>query len=309
MFSRYIKAMLRPACPLALASVSLAAAADDSGANPWQAEIGASVGHHDNFFLRGDSAATSKPSATLTRLYASGEREVEAGATDWTFFGGAAATFVSGVDDADSQELELGIRGKWGRFRATLEGAYRPNLLYSEEGVGAFYDHSGLTVGARLGLPGEMWFGAEFERSRWEFDSSNSARDADGDELTATFRFPLGEHAAVRLIGIYAEKDASGPENSWDSSGYGAALEFSPAGRWSAFARVRSRDREYRDAPLGDTNFGRDDTIVDALVNTRVRIGDHWGMGGQVEYREGDSTRADRNYDALVISVSAFMTF
>lgn len=310
MNDKLIQFLLRVAGPLALAAAPLSAAvADTSAAKPWQAEIGASVGRHDNFFLREDSPTTASPSATLTRIYASGERDIAAGATDWTIFGGAAATFVSGVSDADSQEVELGARAQWGRFRVSLEGQYQPNLLYSEEGVGTFYDHSGATAGVRLGLPADMWFGAEYERSRWAFDSADSARDADGDAVTGTFRFALGEHAALRLIGIWAKKDARGPENSWNSTGYGVALELSPADRWSVFARLRSRDREYEKALVGDTNFGRDDTIVDALVNTRVRIGEHWGLGGQVEYRDGESTRTDRNYDALVFSVSAFMTF
>ncbi len=304
-----IKNLLRPAATLTLATLSVAAlAADHEDAKPWQAEIGASVGHHNNFFFRGDTA-TSSPSSTLTRVYTSGEREVQAGSIDWTLFGGAAATFASGVSDADTQEVELGVRGRWSRIRVSLEGMYQPNLLFSEEGVGTFYDHSGVTLGIRAELPSSMWLGAEYERSRWDFDSADAARDADGDALTATFRFPLGDRAALRLIGIYAKKDARGPENSWNSSGYGAALELSPSDRWSVFARVRSREREYQDAVIGDTNFGRDDTVVDALVNTRVRIGEHWGLGGQVEYRDGESTRSDRNYDALVFWVSAFRTF
>jgi len=290
---------------IALADTALA----DSDDGSWQAEVGVGVTHHDNFFFRRESATTPAPSATLTRAYASGEREFDAGRQDWSLFGSAAATFVSGVNDADSQEFRLGARTSWGDTRASIELTYLPNLLYSEEAVGTFYDRSGVALEVRHAFRDGVWLAVEFEQTRWEFDQLEQGRDADVPEVTATFRFPLGSNAALRLFGNWAEKDARAPENSWNSIGYGIAAELAPAERWNLFARVRVRDREYRDAPIGDNNFGRDDKTVDGLINARVRIGEHWGLSGQIEYRNGDSTRPDRNYDATMLSLSAFLTF
>lgn len=289
--------------------VLAAAAAADSDDEAWQAEVGVGVTHHDNFFFRRESDTTLAPSATLTRAYVSGEREFDAGRRDWALFGSAAATFVSGVSDADSQELRLGGRTSWGDTRASIEVTYLPNLLYSEEAVGTFYDRSGVALELRHAFRDGVWIAAEFEQTRWEFDQLEQGRDADVPEVTATIRFPLGPDAALRLFGSWAEKDARAPDNSWNSMGYGVAVELTPAARWNVFARVRVREREYRDAPVGDANFGRDDTILDGLINARVRIGERWGLSGQVEYRNGDSTRLDRNYDATMLTLSAYRTF
>lgn len=294
---------------LPLLGAATPAALADSDDRTWEAEAGASVGYHDNFFFREDSPTTDAPSATLTRLYMSGGTEFEAGGIDWELFGSATANFVSGVDDADWQGYSLGAGGKWDKLRATLEAAYEPNRLFSEEGDGTFYDRTATALGGRYSLPGSMWLGAEYELTNLKFDSLNSDRDADTQALTATFRVPVGDRAALRFIGMIADKDARGPENSWEATGLGIALELEPAERWSVFARLRSRDREYFEAPADDSNFRRDDTILDALVNARVQVGERWGLGGQLEYRDSDSTRDDRNYDALVVWMSAYMTF
>lgn len=301
---------IRVAICCGLAWIALAdTASADSDERSWQAEVGVGVTHHDNFFFRRESVTTPAPSATLTRAYASGEKEFDAGAQEWSLFGSAAATFVSGVDEADSQEFRLGGRTSWGDTRASIEVTYLPNLLYSEEVAGTFYDRLGVALELRHAFRDGVWIAAEFEQNRWEFDQLEQGRDADGPEVTATFRFPLGSDAALRLFGTWAEKDARAPENSWNSMGYGIAAELTPAERWNLFARMRVREREYRDAPIGDNNFGRDDTILDGLISARVRIGEHWGLSGQIEYRDGDSSRLDRNYDATMLSLSAYWTF
>lgn len=301
---------VRAAICCGLACFALAdAASADSDDSPWEAELGIGVTHHDNFFFRRESPTTPAPSATLTRAYASGEREFDTGEREWSLFGSAAATFVDGVDDADSQEWRLGGRTAWGATRVTLEATYLPNLLYSEELTGTFYDRTGAALEVRQSFRDGVWLAGEFEQTRWEFDQLEQGRDADVPEVTATFRFPLGENAGLRLFGSWAEKDARAPENNWNSIGYGIAAELAPTGRWNLFARVRVREREYRDAPIGDVNFARDDTILDGLINARVRIGERWGLAGQVEHRNGDSSRLDRNYDATMLSLSAFVTF
>ena len=72
------------------------------------------------------------------------------------------------------------------------------------------------------------------------------------------------------------------------------------------FGRARWRDREYEDALPGDSNFGRDDDIFEALVDARWMMGKDWGLRGQLEYRDAESTRQDRNYDSMAVTAGAF---
>ena len=55
-----------------------------------------------------------------------------------------------------------------------------------------------------------------------------------------------------------------------------------------------------------DSNFDRDDDIFEALVDARWMIGNDWGLRGQLEYRDAESTRQDRNYDATAVTGGAF---
>lgn len=278
-------------------------------ARDWKVEAGARVAHHDNFFLTGDTATPPAQGATESILYADAEQEFRRGAWRWAITGGAALVLNHDIDDADTEELRLGVSVRHGATRASLAFEHLPNIIFSEEGTGTFYDLDTVTLDVRQTLTPRLTAGLSYDRKRQEFGSAEPLRDADVDDLQGTLRIQLSDRSALRLLGGHARKDARGGENSWKATGFGVALELSPAERWDVFARARLREREYHKAALADSNFGREDDIFDALVNARYRINERWGVRGQLEYRDAESTRTDRNYDAFVVSLGVFAQF
>lgn len=275
----------------------------------WRVETGAGLAHYDNFFLTGDTATPPAQDATETRLYLDAEREFSSGAWRWALFGGAALVQNHDIDDADTEEFRLGASARYGSTRVALEFEHLPNIIFSEEGTGTFYDLDTLTLDLRQTLTERVTASLSYDWKQQEFDADEPLRDADVDDLQGTLRIKLNDMAALRLLAGYARKDARGDANSWETTAFGVALELSPAERWEVFARARLRAREYDKAAPGDSNFGRDDDILDALVNARYRIGERWGVRGQLEYRDAESTRADRNYDAFTFSLAVFAVF
>lgn len=300
----------RPAAGAVAMMAACAASAEDAAKDrPWDVEVGTGVAYHDNFFHRQSSALTPTESAAVWNAYVSGERDFKAAGQRWTAFGYAEARFNADISDANSQTLRAGGAWRGDRTRVALEAGLQPNLLYSEDGAGEFYDLAGLSLEARHTIGSGMWLSGSVERRRWDFDASQAGRDADSLGFEVALRIPLGERAGLRLLGAWEEKDADDPNNDWDSQGYGVAVELNPSERLSAFGRIRFRDRDYPDAPAADSNFNRKDDIVDAVVNARYRMGPNWGVGAQAEYRDGDSTRLDRNFDATVFSLFAYLSF
>ena len=112
--------------------------------------------------------------------------------------------------------------------------------------------------------------------------------------------------AGMRLFGEVGEKDAVSPDYDWEGQAYGIAFEWNPSDRFSMFARVKRRDRDYFNAPSTDSNFERSDEALLGLLNMRLRVGRSWGLGAKVEYRDATSTRPDRNYDAGQVGVGMF---
>ena len=298
------------AAVLALMPLMLSPTANaDSGSRDWEAEVGTALKSYDNFFMTGDAATQPQRSALVSTVYAQAERAFKDGPRRWDLEGGVEASFNYDISDADTQRIWIGGQTRFNATRLGLELSHEPNRIYSEDGDGTFFDETALTLSARHEFNPKVSGELEYERQRDEFDSDEPGKDADVDALLGTMRFVVHPQAAIRLFAIWAAKDARDGARSWSATGFGTALEWSPAERWSVFARARLRDREYDDALLGDSNFERDDTILDALVNARFNVGENWGVGGQLEYRDAESTRLDRNYDAVSVSVSAFKQF
>lgn len=269
-----------------------------SGDKNWQAEVGTVVSHRDNFFFRADDGGTPAPSATLTTIYANAEVELDSGKSRWTLGGEAAGSFTDDIDNADYQTAGLEVEYKRHKTRGSIGLGYLPNRIYSEEADGVFFDLTALELGIRRDLKPGMWLGLEYGRDDWSFDPSESDRDATSEEISLALRVPLGSRVGVRLFALAGQKDANAPDYDWDGYGYGLALEWNPSERVSLFARAKARERDYENAPAGDNNFDRSDTIVDGLINLQIRIGKLWGLRLMGRHRNGESTRVDRNYDA-----------
>lgn len=295
---------------LALVPILLPSAATaDSPSRDWEAEVGTALKSYDNFFMTGDASTQPQRSALVSTVYAHGERAFKDGARRWDLEGGVEASFNYDISDANTQLFWIGGQTRFNATRAGIELSHEPNRIYSEDGDGTFFDKTALTLSVRHEYSPTLSGELEYERQRDEFGSDEPGKDADVNELSGTLRFVVHPQAAIRLFAMWAEKDARDGARSWSATGFGSALEWSPAERWSVFARARLRDREYDDALPGDSNFERDDTIFDALVNARFQAGKDWGVGGQLEYRDAESSRLDRNYDAVTVSLSAYKQF
>ena len=281
----------------------------DSESREWEAELGADLKSYDNFFMTGDEASQPQKSALVSTVYAQGERTFKDGSRRWDLEGGVEASFNYDISDADTQLFFIGGQTRFNATRVGLEFSYEPNRIFSEDGDGTYFDETALTLSVSREFNATLSGELEYERQRDEFGSDEPGKDADVNALVGTARFAFHSQAAIRLFAMWADKDARDMARSWSATGFGTALEWSPTERWSLFARARLRDREYDDALLGDSNFERDDTILDALVSARFQVGENWGVGGQLEYRDAESTRLDRNYDAVSVSLSAFRLF
>jgi hypothetical protein len=289
------------------------AADEDQG---WSVELGTKVTYHDNFFYRSDDDEAGAPSATFYSLYTSGEYLAEVGKGELTFLFDAAGMVTEHISGADRAEGGVGLEYKRKRTRVSGGYDYQPNRLYSESptdvetGDEIFYDLQAAHVQLRQKLTrGGIWVGAKAELQDWSFDPQEDARDADAVKLKGTIRFPLGTKVGLRASYLYETKDADSDEYDWDADGYEVALEINPHERVSLFLRYKDRDRDYEDAPADDNNFEREDSIQDLLLNLRVRLGESWGLQLENFYRDGESTREDRNYDANRTALGFFYSF
>ena len=292
--------------PLILHTAAIA----DSASRDWEAEVGTGLHSYDNFFMTGDASTQPQRSALVSTVYAQAERDFKDGSRRWGIAGGVEASFNYDISDADTQLYWVGAQTRFDATRLGVELSHEPNRIFSEDGDGTFFDETALTLSLRHELSPTLVGQIEYERQRDEFDADEPGKDADVNELSGMVRFVVHPQAAIRLFAMWADKDARDQARSWSATGFGAALEWSsPAERWSVFARARLRDREYNDALPDDSNFERDDTIFDAIVNARFQVGHDWGVDGQVEYRDAESTRLTRNYDAVTVSLGVFKQF
>jgi len=272
----------------------------------WEAEVGTRVVHTDNFFFRAEDPTNPPPSATISTLYATGEVELDSGRGAWILGGQAAGSYTTDIPDANYSTVEASVGYKRGRTRVTLAYAYLPNRVYSEEAEGIFYDLDGLALAVRQVLARGLWAEVEYNVEQWRFDPVEALRDARSDELVGTLRVPLGSRVGVRFFGVGMRKAADSPDYDWTGYGYGLALEWTASPKFNLYARGRQREREYGNAATGDSNFERSDSILDALLNLRWNVGKSIGLGLAGNYRRGESTREDRNYDASQAGFSVY---
>lgn len=282
-----------------------ASAADE--VTGWRWEAGLLAGDHDNFFFRG--AGGAQPGSSLLTAYLAGELERDTGRGELTFDIGGQAVSVLDIDAADYQGVHAALTYKRGRIK--VQGALDTmlNRLYSEEGDALFFDQQGVDLWVRYSVSRRLWLRAGVELESSDFDPAENDRDADSVKTELTARLALGERVGLRLSLLGEERDAIGARNSRSGDGWAIALEGRPRDDVDLFLRFRSRDRRYEEAPPGDRNFRRDDTVEDVNLNLRWRAGRRWGVQLRDTYRSGDSTRPDRNFSGNQVELGAFYSF
>lgn len=297
-------ALWRPLVGIVAGLCLCAPLAADSG---WSGEAGVFVGSHDNFFFRG--ANSPAPSSDLLSASLTVERVQDTALGDWTF--GLAATTVSveDIDDADYETFQLTTEFKRGPWKAALSYEELLNRLFSESGESVFFDESAVEFWLRYSINRRLWVRLRAETADQDFGASQDDRDADAEKFALTLRMAATEHLAVRVSWLSEDRSARGPENNRTGSGFALALEASPREDLTWFLRYRSRDRDYEDAPIGENNFGRSDTVDDINFNVRWRFKDAIGLMVRDTYRSGDSTRPDRNFTGNVIEAGVFFQF
>ncbi len=289
---------------LALACAVPVAADDEAG---WLWEAGLLGGTHDNFFFRGDGSP--QPTSDLLSVYLGGERERELERGDLTLILGGQAVFVTDIAQADYQGLDFAVEYKRGPTKFHAGYSLMLNRLFSEEEDAAFFDEQSVDLWVRQSLGERLWLRLGVELESWDFDPAENDRDADVTKLDLTARVALSERVGLRGSLLYEERDATGPRNNRSGEGWALALEAQPSEAVSVFLRFRSRDRKYEDAPPGDRNFNRDDTTEDINFNLRWQISERWGLQLRDTYRQGDSTRPDRNFDGNQFEIGGFVRF
>lgn len=298
--TRWLLRALTVSIACGLAASSALRAAEEAG---WLIDLKAMPGYHSNYFFRGEGAEA--PDTTLFSLYGLGEREIEAGRGDFTFSFNVGAVFVQDVEDADYYDINLGGDYKLGPNKVSAELFTRPNQVFEEEGAGVFFDITGIELGVRHSLARGFWIGAEYELESWDFDPVEDDRDATAQAFSLSVRWPLDERYGVRLTGLYEQKDADDDQYSQSGPGASIALEAQPSDRTELFVRYKYRERDYDDAPAGTNNFGRQDEVQDIVFNLTYELARRWALRLENFYRDGSSTRPDRNYDGNRIYVGA----
>jgi hypothetical protein len=272
----------------------------------WVGEIGTEASYRDNFFFRADQGETPPPSATLATVFANGEVVLGDKPGQWMLCGAMSGNFTNDIENANYGTAEVGVEYKRRKTRGSIDLGYTPNRIFSEEADGTFFDLGGFGLGLRQYFGRGFWFGAEYEAKNWIFDPAEADRDAISQEIGAALRVPLGRRAGLRFFGATGTKEANSPDYDWDGDEYGLALEWSVSSKVNLFLRAKQRERDYPNAPVEDRNFERNDAVLDALMNLKVRVGPHWGLGFRAEYRDAESTRIDRNYDASLVGFGMF---
>lgn len=289
------------ACLVALSS---AATADDS---TWQGEIAALAGSHDNFFFRGEGSPA--PSSALWTAQLALERVHDTEAGEWTFGLIGSTVSVSDIDAADYQTFEAGAEFKRGPWKAALTYQKLNNRLFSESGEPVFFDETGIEAWLRYSVNRRVWVRFKAETEDLDFEAAEDGRDADADNYSLTVRMGATDEVAFRVSLLREDRVAVSPENNRTGDGFSLAIEGAPRDDLSYFLRFRSRDRDYEDAPAGESNFGRSDTVDDINFNLRWRFTDSLGLIVRDTYRTGDSTRIDRNFTGNSIEAGVFFLF
>ncbi len=289
---------------LSVTGATAAVASDDGG---WHGEIGVMAGEHDNFFFRGgDNPA---PASNLLSGYVELERTWDLGGHKVDLQLAGEAVDVVDISEGDYQTYAIGGRYKRGRHRWSLEFAQLLNRLYSESGEAVFFDETSYDLQWRMSVGERWWFRLRYELSEWDFDSLQDSRDADIDKISVTGRYQALPTLGIRLAWLDENRDAVGAENNRVGDGFEVAFEGSPTETVTWFLRFRTRDRDYEDAPPEERNFGRSDTTDDINFNLRWLFADQIGLYLRDSYRDGESTRADRNYTGNVAEAGLYFKF
>lgn len=288
---------------LALFLPGLEARGDD---RDWELDLSLMAGHSDNFFFRGGDAPA--PSTDVQQLAVEYEHEKDLGRADLVFELGGIGTAVSDIPNADYEAYWGGLRYERGPARWYAQYSMGLNRLFSEAGEPIFFDGKSLEGGLRYSVGRKTWLRAEAELEDWNFDPAENDRDSDVLKLSGTVRHGLTDRIAVRVEALWEDRDATEPNNNRSGIGWSLAFELKPADRVDAFVRYRSRERDYDDAPPGESNFERQDTVVDIVANVRFWIGRTWGIRAQNNYRDGESTRPDRNFDGNTFMAGLFLS-
>lgn len=276
---------------LALIIGGHAVAADEKD---WYLELEAMPGYSSNYFFRGGRAPA--PDTYLFSLYALGEKEKKSGKGKFTFGWDVGQVWVLDIDNADYFDFNVGL--EYQRGASKWQGAFfhRPNQVFEEEGLGVFYDLTGVELGLRQGLRPGLWVGFSWEYEQQDYDRVEDLRDANVNTLDLSLRYPLSERWGLRGTLVYEAKDANAGRYSNNGAGAALALEGQPSDRVQLFARYKYRQRNYDDAQLDDRNFERKDDVQDIIFNITWRFTQRWGVRLEDFYRTGSSTRPDRNY-------------
>jgi len=286
-----------------LLPVGLAVAEKPSG---WDLEVGGFFTHHSNFFFRGGGQPA--PSANLLSVYAHGEQERKIGRGRLDYHIDLGAVETGDIAGADHMNAGVGGRYRQGRNRFTSEIVSVPNQVYFDE-EGVFFDLLGLELGWRRDLGPGLWAGVELGLETWDFDPVQDLRDSTNRKLSASLRYPLNERYGLRGTLLYEDRNADSARFDLSGVGFAVALEAQPTDSVQVFARYKRRERDYGDAPAGTTNFEREDTVQDIVVNLRWRLGERWGVRIEDFFRDGESTRVDRNYSGNRLSVGGYYQF
>lgn len=273
----------------------------------YSGEVGVLAGHHDNFFFRGRDQPA--PASDLLSAYVQVEREQEIGRGEWTFGVAAEIVEVADIDRADYQGLDLAAEYKRGPWKGSLAVHQLLNRLYSESGEAVYFDELAFDAWVRYSVTPRLWVRARAEWAEQDFDPQQNARDADVTDYSATARYALTPALGLRASLLFEDRQSLGPDNNRTGEGVEVALEGTPTPRLSWFLRFRTRDRDYDDAPPGDSNFQRSDTVEDVNANVRWLFARRMGLQVRNSYRSGDSNRADRNFSGHVIEAGVFFSW
>ncbi len=265
------------------------------------------AGSHDNFFYRG--GASPAPESDLLSSYLQLEKEWKGAGGEFQFELTGSAVDVRDIDEADYQTFGVGGTYKRGRHRWSLQHSRLLNRLFAESGEAVFFDESALDLQWRVNVGSRWWVRLRWEEAEWDFDAVEDERDADIEKLSVTGRFQATPTLGIRLSWLDEERIAVGREHNRTGDGLELAFEGAPSDAVTWFLRFRKRDREYPDAPPDARNFQRSDTVNDLNFNLRWRFGRHLGLYLRDMYRDGDSTRIDRNYDGNVVEAGLFYSF
>jgi len=279
----------------------------DASDDHWAGEAGTLVGHHTNFFFRGEGAPA--PSANLVTMYATAVYETELRRGELQLLFGGSQVLVTNIDNANYPSLNFGAEFKQGRYRLSGEYGLSLNRLYSEEGDAVFFDVDAAEFTVRRRLDAKTWIRGDVDIAGWDFDPVEQRRDSTITRFTATFRRALSGRVGLRGELMYETRNAMGKENSRTGPGFGVALESTPLAQTNLFIRYRRRARNYGEAPPSERNFERDDMIDTVSVNFIWRIHRDWGLQLQNYYRRGASTRLDRNYSGNMLAGGVFYVF